>query len=75
MYPVFDFLSCSWVVEYNATKFGITSINSDVWTLPDADTIKSLMSDPSQFIFVHASGFTAGFKTKEAAIEAALKLV
>jgi uncharacterized UPF0160 family protein len=56
-------------------KFGITSIDSDVWTLPDGDTIKSLMSDPDQFIFVHASGFTAGFKTQEAAIEVALQLV
>lgn len=56
-------------------KFGITSIDSGVWSLPDADTIKGLMSDPSQFIFVHASGFTAGFKTKEAAVEVALKLV
>lgn len=56
-------------------KFGITSIDSDRWIIPNEEVIKSLMSDPDQFIFVHASGFTAGFKTQEAAIEVALQLV
>lgn len=56
-------------------KWGVISINTDVFVIPSEEKVRELMTNPEDLIFVHGSGFTSGFKTKESALEVAQKIV
>ncbi len=59
----------------DGNRWNIFSINTHLFLMPNEQAIKQAMSQPEEFIFVHPSGFIAGFQTKAAALEVAQKLV